>query len=121
VNKKELFKVYKKGGDIMGFLIKAKTREGNNEVIIKGSNKGGVEFAKEVTSINEKTGEEQTVLVGYNFFASIDMALDKLFRMRCCNRDAETLQELLANVKEERRLLHEEFEGILPQARRARR
>lgn len=105
----------------MGFLIKdIKTREGNETIIIRGCSDGTVEFVKEVTQTDKDTGEEKLVLVPYKFFSLIDNALDRLFRMRVCNRDAATLQELLANVKEEREAIRKEFEGILPQSRKKR-
>lgn len=104
----------------MGFLVKVKTREEQNEIVIRGCEDGSVEFVREITSVDKDTGEESIILAAYKFYSNIDLALDKLFRMRCCNRDASTLQELLVNVKEERELLRKEFEGILPQSRRRR-
>ena len=103
----------------MGFLIRdIKTRDGEGTVILKGNDDGTVEFCRPSMQVDSKTGETVEVMVGYKFFALLDNALDRLFRMRVCNRDATTLQELLVNVKQERELLQKEFEGIIPVRRR---
>lgn len=102
----------------MGFLIEGiKTRDGEGVINIRGCDDGSIEYVKWIVSINGKTGEETASWNPYKFYANVYQAIDKLFRMRICNRDAKTLEELLKNVKEERELLHKEFEGILSQSR----
>lgn len=106
----------------MGFLIRnIKTRDGEKVVNFRGCDDGVVEFVRLSIQTDKETGEEKEVWVGYKFYNSIEAALDKLFRMRVCNRDAETLQELLVNVKEERELLRKEFESQLLNPIRRRR
>ena len=98
----------------MGFLIEGiKTRDGDGSVTIRGCEDGNIEFVKWVVSTNTRTGEDTSGWAPYKYFASIEMALDKVFRMRVCNRDAKTLEELIVNVKEERASLHEEFASHL--------
>jgi hypothetical protein len=99
----------------MGFLVKVQIRQGNDGVILRGNEDGSVDFVKEIDS------EKGLIYSPYKYFATIESALDRVFRMRCNNRDAETLQELLANVREERELLKKEFEGILAAPRPKRR
>jgi hypothetical protein len=102
----------------MGFLIRnIKTRDGEGIVNIRGCDDGCVEFVRismtaEIVD-KEKTGNEVELILPYKFYNSIESALDKLFRMRVCNRDATTLQELMQNVKEERELLTTEFSSQL--------
>lgn len=107
----------------MAFEFKCKTREGDGEIIIRGTNDGQVEFCREVNVLDPETKKPtgEVSLQPFKFFAAIEHAIDKLFRMRVCNRDANSLEELLSNVKEERELLHNEFEGIFPQSQRKRR
>lgn len=105
----------------MGFVVRMKTRNGTEEIIMRGNEDGTVDFVKEITTTDKETNKKSIVLNPYKYFVNIDSALDRIFRMRCNNRDAETVQELLANVKEERGLLRKEFEGITTQSIRRRR
>lgn len=105
----------------MGFLIEGiKTRDADGVINIRGCDDGTIEYVKWVTSVNSKTGEENANWSPYKFYASLEQALDKLFRMRVCNRDAKTLEELIRNVREEREALHEEFQSHLLNTRRKR-
>jgi hypothetical protein len=103
----------------MGFRISVKTRNGTEEVIMSGNDDGTVEFVKELTVKVADTDQTKITYAPYKYFMNIDSAIDRIFRMRCNNRDADTLQELLKNVKEERELLQKEFSGQFPATRRA--
>lgn len=105
----------------MGFVARMKTRNGTEEIIIRGNEDGTVDFVKELNVTDKETGKEKLILNPYKYFITIDSALERIFRMRCNNRDAETIQEILANVKEERELLRKEFEGITTTTTRRRR
>jgi len=105
----------------MGFLIKnISVRDEEKVIHIRGCNDGYVEFVKPVIQIDKDSGVEKEIWVGYAFYTNIEQALDKLFRMRICNRQADTLQELLNNVREEREALHKEFESSLTATRKRR-
>lgn len=90
----------------MGFMIKLKTRDEDNEITLRGNDDGTVDFVKEV---NTATGLQ---LQPYKFFSSIESAVERIFKVRVNNREATTLEQLLKNVKEEREELRKEFAGI---------
>lgn len=104
----------------MGFQIRCKTRNGEQEVIMRGNDDGGVDFVREIELTDKDTGKTKINLASYKYFSNIGSALNRLFEMRIANRDASTLQELLANVKEERELMQKEFERA-PEATQRRR
>ena len=103
----------------MGFEIRMKTRDGDGEVILRGNNDGSVDFCREADGLDSEKNPIK-VMQPFKFYSTLDMAINRLFKMRICNRDASTLQELLANVKEERELLAKEFEGITQSKRPVR-
>jgi hypothetical protein len=115
-------KNYHEEGDYaMGFVIKnIRVGGGLDPIHIRGADDGCVEFFKINKVINKDTGEESEIQASYKFYSSLEAALDKVFRMRVCNRDAKSLEELIANVKEERIALHEEFASTLLSNRRRR-
>jgi len=81
---------------------------GEKVVVLRGNEDGTVDLCHWVP-IRNKEGEMIDTPIPYKYFASIQSALQRVYEMRVCIRDATTLEKLLEHIKEEREWLRKEL------------
>lgn len=82
----------------MGFQIEVKTGDAG-PVTLRGCDDGTVEFCKWGEVIDPKTKVKRAALIAFKYYASIEQAFDKVFRMRVASAEATTLKELVQEIR----------------------
>lgn len=86
----------------MGFQIEVSTGDAG-PVVMRGCEDGTIEFCKWQVKKDKETGEETgRELVAYKWYASLEQAWERVFRMRVCSSNAATIKELVQAVKQTR-------------------
>ena len=76
---------------------------GTKEFVLQGNDDGTCDLCKWVKT--KKEGEDITILIPFKFFTSLPSALERVFEMKVCMRDATTLKELMESIHQERKWL----------------
>lgn len=92
----------------MGFTIEVKTGD-MGPLTLRGCADGTVEMCKWGESTNSETKVKTPALIAFKYYASIEQAFDRVFRMRVASSHAATLKELVADIKRIRVDIKEEM------------
>lgn len=92
----------------MGFQVEVKTGDAG-PVVLRGCADGTVEFCRWAEVIDPKTKIKGPQLVPYKWYASIEQAFERVFRMRVASYDAQNIKDLVAGIREIRAEIKKEM------------
>lgn len=95
----------------MGFEIEVKTGE-MGPLWLRGCSDGCVEMCKKGI-IKTKDQPDKEGLIAFKYYASVEQAFDRVFRMRLASSEAKTLKELIFNIKAIRAEIKQEMGMLL--------